>query len=562
MRRRRMIVGCHRLDAGRVLEDHRELAPIGLELGLAEIEPGEARHMGDVDVDGHGASLDGGRIGQMPPAPSVAGMDSQHTGHIAPVVIVPHRVGPDGWSAAAHTLAAALRAGPHLELTLRLPGAAVDHLVTAEPEAWQVLASHDLAWLAGGWSDPVLADLPLLAARRQLDREKLTLDAAGITPVGLWLDDGWDRTIPTLARDSGFRLVLVDAAVVDAGRPGAVDRAGDTVVMVPVATRPRESVDGLSAVRLAPSDLEAFCQAHPGRLITPDRYLVDHLPGDPLEPRVMVPSRSPETEAFYRKLLRVIADHAQTAAYDAVLQLESREFTTGGEESDADVRLLETRRGLDRARNRGDSWVKLTEVDWDADGNLDLQVETYATSLVLDPAHGQILVWDDRIGGWPITSVAGSGPGVIARSLGTDGTEAVPSRMWIDSRTEGPAEVRVRLSDEAGGRYRVIAAGRRLTVEATPVATPGARLGPELPVRLDPAETRLRVDGGEWSELDGMQAVMGHRFRLTDGAHTMLISSSRPATVFIDLVAEAGVVLWPHWAVASGAEYRVSFEPV
>jgi hypothetical protein len=51
------VTGRHRLHPGGMIEDVSELLSVGLELLRDEVEPGEARHMGDVDVDGHADSL-------------------------------------------------------------------------------------------------------------------------------------------------------------------------------------------------------------------------------------------------------------------------------------------------------------------------------------------------------------------------------------------------------------------------------------------------------------------------------------------------------------------------
>lgn len=49
----------HGLDPGGVFEDDPELVPISLLVGLGQCQPGETRHMADVDVDGHGGSVGG-----------------------------------------------------------------------------------------------------------------------------------------------------------------------------------------------------------------------------------------------------------------------------------------------------------------------------------------------------------------------------------------------------------------------------------------------------------------------------------------------------------------------
>ena len=51
----------HSLHLGRMIEDYTELAAIGFEIILTEIESGETRNMSDVDIDGHEGSVEPGR---------------------------------------------------------------------------------------------------------------------------------------------------------------------------------------------------------------------------------------------------------------------------------------------------------------------------------------------------------------------------------------------------------------------------------------------------------------------------------------------------------------------
>lgn len=495
------------------------------------------------------------------------GMSATPTGHLAPVVIVPHHVGPDGWRAALGVVADALDQKPSLPLTMRVPGAALDHLLASDQEIWERLREHEIAWLAGGWSDAVLADLPVAASRHQLTREKTALDAAGIEPVGLWTGDGWERYMATFALEAGFRLVYLDADLIEGkpDRPGATERAGDTVIVVPVALEPPDMPvgDGLWPVRVRPGKLMRFCEENPGGLVAPDRYLVDHLPGERLVPNVTVPARSGDAEAFYRKLLALIRDRSErSTAAEFVLELESREFTTGdGGGGDAHQRLLQARIAVDRARFRGDAWVRVDEVDWDGDGVDEIQVETAAATLVVDPAAGQISVWDDKRHAWPVTAVTPVTPGLITRCIAEDASEPAPVPLRLERRTEGRAEARLTLMDPIGGEYRLILRDTALTVRLIPAATGPMRLGPELPVLLDPALTRLRVDGGDWIPTAEPVAANGHRFRLTDGDRTLLVSSPRPCDFFVTPLPGRGLLLWPHWPTIGAAEYQVTFDP-
>ncbi|HJR93677.1 MAG TPA: hypothetical protein VJ938_14655 [Acidimicrobiia bacterium] len=488
--------------------------------------------------------------------------------HLAPVVIVPHHVGPDGWTAALGVVADALDARPDTPLALRIPGTALDHLVSQSPRIWERLRPRQVGWLAGGWSDPVLADLPPAAARLQLSREKAVMDAAGIVPMGLWIGNGWERSTVDLAVDAGFRLVFIDAALVGEtpDRPGAVSRADTTILLVAVADAfpPVGGDDGMVAVRFRPSELARLGDEHPGQLIRPDAYLSDHLPGDRLSPAVSVPGRSEDAEVFYRKLLGVIRDQPDRgSAPDLVLALQSSEFTTGaGGGPEAHHRLLEARIAVDRARFRGDTWVSVEEVDWDGDGVDEIHVETAFSTLVVDPVEGQILVWDDKAGRWPITSVAPIVTALIARRIGDDGAEPTPAPLRLERRTEGRAETRLTMVDADGGHYRLILGDRSLTVRLNPAASEPVLLGPEVPLLMDPSLTRVRVDGGEWQATGEPVAASGHRFRFTDGEREILLSSPRPCDVFVRPHASSGLMVWPHWPTTGDGEYQVTFEPL
>lgn len=51
------IAGLHCLHVGSVFEDHSQLLAVCLEIGFAQCQSGQARNMGDVDVDGHRVRL-------------------------------------------------------------------------------------------------------------------------------------------------------------------------------------------------------------------------------------------------------------------------------------------------------------------------------------------------------------------------------------------------------------------------------------------------------------------------------------------------------------------------
>jgi hypothetical protein len=341
-----------------------------------------------------------------------------------------------------------------------------------------------------------------------------------------------------------------------------VDRAGQAVITIPVMESVPDSWpdDALATVRVAPADLRVLADRHPGRLVTPDAYLDDHLPGGRLAPPVVSPSRHPERETFYRKLLGVTRDQGdRSTGRDAVMRLQSREHLRqpGGPQPDRD--LIDARRALDRARHRGDSWVEVREVDWDGDGLDEVWVETPEQTLVVDPPAGSFEVWDAKALVWPITDVAPALPGLILRRLGPDGDEPPALRLTVEGRTEGRSQASVTLTHPRAGSCRVELTGRTLALEFAVAPTEPVRVGPEIPLNL--AGVRLRADGGEWMAVEDPVAVAGHRFRLADDDRTMLVASPRPCELFVRPLAGRGVVIWPNWLTRGRGTYRLALTP-
>ncbi|MFP3913858.1 MAG: hypothetical protein ACLFWM_03215, partial [Actinomycetota bacterium] len=293
--------------------------------------------------------------------------------HIAPVVLISHAAGPDGWIPAFRTLADCLERHPHLAVTVRAPGAALEHVSREEKALWGELDRDRIQWLAGGFSDPVLTALPPDAAALQLEREAVAMDAAGVAPAGLWVGDVWEPGLVSLAADLGLSYAFVSASLLDPVpfRPGPVERAGEAVMVAAVARTVPQGWpdDALAAVECGPDELEEMLSRLRGRIVTPDAYLASHAPGSGVEPRVVSATLPPQREAFYRELLVLTRDHAQRRpGRDGVLRLHSREHLLGEDTEEADRLLLDARRALDRSRHRGDTWVELRSLDWDADG--------------------------------------------------------------------------------------------------------------------------------------------------------------------------------------------------
>lgn len=484
--------------------------------------------------------------------------------HLIPVVVVAHAGGPEQWEEAITELATVLEDHPHLPLAIRMSGAVVEHLSRQVPEIWGQLSEHPISWLAGGFSDPILTLLPPAAVDAQLDREHTSMEGAGVSPAGLWVGDAWEPGLVTVARDARLSLVYLDEEVLgnEAIRPAPVERAGETVTVVPVQARvPANDGDGLVGIRVSAADLAGLVERHRGRFLDPETYLGTHRPGPKLSPAVVSPKRSEDAEHFYRRLLLLIGEEGERSGpRDEILRLQSREFVTGSGAPDALIRLLEARTLMDAARYRGDTWVVTRVVDWDADGLDEIHLETAATSLLVDPYSASVDVWDDKAARWPISGVEPRTPAVLIRRLDADGEEPPIEPMRVERRSEARAEAQLALVADSGTRVTIEARARTLELSLDVPNSGPIRFGPEIPLALHAA--RIRVDGGEWTPTAEPLALSGHRFRLADDDHAMLISALRPCSMFVRPLPGRGIVIWPHWVGGGGGPYRLTFSVI
>lgn len=486
--------------------------------------------------------------------------------HVAPLVVIPHRVGPAGWEQHLQQVVDVLEDNPHLPLSIRLPGAAIEPYSRDHPLLWGRLVDT-AAWLAGGWSDPWLASLPPETRRRQLRREETAMAAAGVEASAMWVSDSWEADLVSLATSAHLDLIVLAPEIVQppSPLPSPVDRAGQTVVVFPTTTSDFESEettdDGLAVVVTSASGLGAIAHRYSGRLCT----LVDYLDHHRIGPRIDLPTApialDATSEFAYRKLLRLDRDLTdRVSSLDATLGLQSRESIL---EPDAETHaaLVRARVDLDHVSHRGDAWVQMSTVDWNADGHDEIVIETAHSSLVVGPDAGTIDLWDDKASTWPVTTVDPPMPATLFRQVGTQGYEQGPRRLEVEGRIEGRSEAGLTLMATDGATCQLLMNGGSLTISYTVPGPLASRLGPELPVAFDPASTKLRVDGGAWIDLVEPAATSGHRFRLTDEKRHLVISSARPAELFVRPAGEFGLVIWPHWASPDRGQYAVEFVP-
>lgn len=128
----------------------------------------------------------------------------------------------------------------------------------------------------------------------------------------------------------------------------------------------------------------------------------------------------PESNAMYRKMLRVSNDLADTpkASPRALTELLRSQCNCsywhgvfGGLylahiRADVHQRLIGARSLIDRARHRGGRWAEVDRLDWDADGEEEVHVELPEQSWVVDPGEGGTLLYrDDKPARWSVTDV-------------------------------------------------------------------------------------------------------------------------------------------------------------
>jgi hypothetical protein len=168
---------------------------------------------------------------------------------------------------------------------------------------------------------------------------------------------------------------------------------------------------------------------------------------------------------------------------------------------------------------------------------------------VIDPtAGGAVLVFDDKTEGTTLAWLDSEPPGLLFNMHdGEDQPETI--ELTVDGIEESREGVTLTLTDEAGWVSLVVGlSDRAMDLEYHLTGSAERRLGPELPLLL--GDTRLRVDGGEWMQVDQPFAVSGHRFRLEGSVRDALITSMLPTDLFVRPSA-GGVVVWPNWYAAA-----------
>lgn len=329
----------------------------------------------------------------------------------------------------------------------------------------------------------------------------------------------------------------------------------------------------------------------------------------------------PEAGVLYRKMLRVAhhieAGRGPAAAHTELLKAQGNDAYWHGVfgglyaphlRTAVNLHLITAQTLIDAHHHRTRGWSYLRHVDWDADGQAEIEVELPDQSWVLDPsAGGCLLYFDDKPSVWSIGDVVARHYEPYHADLEPEPVYDRRARRWLadhllpatttaesfanvayeellplpDSEysvvrtTEGRGTVRIEMATLEGSLTKTIEAeDRKLEVAYQVAGVPAGRLGPELPIAVWEGAGQIRVDGGPWQDLDEPLSLAGHRFRLHHrGIKTsILVVLRQPGTVFavpirtLTRVDEGlstvtqGVVLWPHWSTDGDGIYELTIE--
>ncbi len=409
------------------------------------------------------------------------------------------------------------------------------------PKLASRLAALDVEWVRTGW-DADLSLLPTPTVRALLLRESEILDAVDLAAPGLWLRGADPGVLDVLP--AGVDLLVLEGI----GRPGVVAHHATVLPALPALDGRNVSGDVPTGAVAVARRLAAF-EDLAGRLrrrdevvlVTPSLHLATQRPTGRL-PWPKPPARG--TERLHRKLARtasvakpnadVFADLAAAASPDAERPLQA---------------LARARSRIDAAAHRRDEWVSVTDLDWDADGEGDIEIETPRLSVVVDPADSLTLpVLDDMVRAVPLEGPDGAGS--LCR-LATGPVRFSPGPV---ERSRGSVIVPF-----AGDRVacRLALEKTRITLSYRVGEGPALRLGPDL--RFGLGVPSVRVDGSAWSRPATGVELAGHRLRLAFADRQVLVSSRLPSSFHVE-AGDGEVSLWIHRDVSGGGTYEVTVE--
>jgi hypothetical protein len=422
-----------------------------------------------------------------------------------------------------------------------------------------------------GSPDPTV--MPDGVLERALQLESDVVGRLGFDSDVLLVATPWPpHLLPRLVRN-GVRGLLAPAPALSL--TGVLTHLDAVMPVMPFhrAVVDTEAADVVRAAWIAVDELEsAVAQIRPGCATTPSTFFSSHAVTGRATLASPILERDFDEELLARKAIRLSTRLADRTADAVIEQVVWAASVLGDPPMDADResalreghrRLIEARSMVDRARRRGDDWVKASRLDWDGDGSEDLHIELPHLSLVLDLAGGgSILVLDDKDDARPMGTLIDGPTGALIRFQALDAETLESGALELTSLEESREQVAASMKGPVAGGHadcRLAVGGYRFELSYDVKDVPAGRFGPQLAFDLPAA--RLRVDGGEWLAIDEEPiAAEGHRFRLADGNDRMiLLSTMTPGLAFVRAAA-GGVVVWMHWLTNGAGSYGATID--
>jgi hypothetical protein len=254
-----------------------------------------------------------------------------------------------------------------------------------------------------------------------------------------------------------------------------------------------------------------------------------------------------------------VPERLSSTTETAVLEAERATAFAGGSVTDAHRAIVAARVAIDTERRRGDDWWKVSRLDWDADGHDEVHIELRDISMVIAPHRSAAATTVDcKRPVWPASAVSGEPGWVLCRyASDLDGLTPEPIALAEVRSTEARSgTVELELEGTIGTGSVSLDAhvkGVELRLRYRCNDVPTGRLGPELKLAFE-STARYRVDGSEWQTITDVTAAAGHKFRITDGEHQVVLSTLTPCSVFLRPgIDGTGIVAWPHWAIDGSA---------
>lgn len=449
---------------------------------------------------------------------------------------------------------------PWLPVAVCASAPLLEHVAEKHVELAALLPRLNVEWIQMGWGEPDFGAIPEDLIGLAISKERALHESLGLDSGCLFVRHRWIPRLPALLAGVGVERLLVSRNLTDSVEPGVVNYLDKVLPLAVVAGPGTEaSPDSIVGWAIVASELEDVATAvadKPGVVLTkPGDYLSEH----PVRgQRRITPSeyrpKDPDASKLWRKHVRMAtrltekpSDRVLREVLGAAHTLYLSDSATNEQRMTAHRALVRARAVIDTERKRGEDWGRATRIDWDADGEEELQIELADISLVLAPERGDILVLDHKSSAWPVGEVTGRG-GSLCR------IEAKKVGFAVGDVIETKGEVALALTAlDVDCDLRV--SGSRVEITYRP--SMAGRFGPELAFAISGG--RVRVDGGEWRELGELVSLQGHRIRIDgDGVET-LISCMVPADVGIQGV-EGGIMVRPSWVSEGSGSYEISFD--